>query len=83
MKGNQDPTDNAKLTVQARPHVSEQVGTAEDLQSPATTAALQGGARKKRNDLVKEVMKKHKLSLPEASMYIKSINYIKFMLSKG
>ena len=71
MEGNQDPNVNAKLTVQARPRVSEQVGTAKDLQSPATTAALQGGARKKRNDLVREVMKKHKLSLPEASKYIK------------
>ena len=56
MEGNQDPIVNAKLTVQARPHVSDQVGTAKDLQSPATTAALQGGARKKRNDLVREIM---------------------------
>ena len=71
MEGNQDPDVNAKLTAQARPHVSEQVGTANDLQSPATTAALQGGARKMRNDLVKEIMKKHKLSLPEAKKYMK------------
>ena len=47
MEGNQGPNVNAKLTVQARPHVSEQMGTAEHLQAPATTAALQGGARKK------------------------------------
>ena len=36
MKGNQGPIFNAKLTAQARPHVSDQVGTATDLQSPAT-----------------------------------------------
>ena len=42
----QDPTVNAKLTVQARPHVSDQAGTAKDLQSPATTVALQAGATK-------------------------------------
>ena len=71
MEGNQDPDFNAKLTVQARPHVSEQVGAAEHLQAPATTAALQGGARKKRTDLVEEIMKKHKLSLPATSKYIK------------
>ena len=71
MEGNQGPNVDAKLTVQARPHVSEQVGTAEQIQAPATTAALQGGARKKRNDLVREIMKKHKLSLPAASKYIK------------
>ena len=69
MEGNQDPNLNAKLTVPARPHVSEQVGTAKDLQSPATTAALQGGAREKRNDLVRDIMNKHTLSLPEASKY--------------
>ena len=72
--GSQDPNVNAKLTVQARPHVSEQVGTAKDLQSPATTAALQGGARETRNDLVKEIMKKHKWSLPEANQYINDNN---------
>jgi len=71
MEGNQDPNVNAKLAVQARPHVSEQVGSAKHLQSPATTAALQAGAMKKRNDLVREIMKKYKLSLPEASKYIK------------
>jgi hypothetical protein len=71
MKENQDPTVNAKLTVQARPHVSEQVGTAVHLQEPATTAALQRGARKKRNDLVREIVKKHTLSLPAASKHIK------------
>ena len=46
MEGSQDPIVNAKLTVQARSHVSDQVGTANELQSPATTAALQAGARK-------------------------------------
>ena len=71
IEGNQGPNVNAKLTAQARPHVSEQVGTAEHLQAPATTAALQGGARKKRNDLAREIMKKHKLSLPAAGKYIK------------
>ena len=71
MEGNQDPNVNAKLTAQARSHVSEQVGTAAHLQAPAITTALRGGARKKRNDLVREVMKKHKVSLPEASKYIK------------
>ena len=70
MEGNQDPHVNAKPTVQARPHVSEQAGTAEHLQASATTVALQGGARKKRNDLVREIVKKHKPSLPEASKFI-------------
>ena len=46
-------------------------GTAKDLQSPTTTAALQRGARKKRNDLVREIMRTHKLSLPAVSKYIK------------
>ena len=74
MKGNQEPHVSANLTVQARLHVSEQVGTAEHLHSPATTVAMQGGARKKRNDLVREIMKTHKTSLPEASRYIKEHN---------
>ena len=65
--GNQGPNANAKLAVQARPHVSEQVATAEHLQAPAITAALQGGARRKRNDLVREIMETHKLSPPAAS----------------
>ena len=68
----QGPNVNAKLTVQARPHVSEQMGTTE--QAPATTAALQGGAREKRIDLVREIMKTHKLSLPAANKYIKEHN---------
>jgi len=72
MEGNQGPTVNAKVSVQARPHVSEQVGTAQQVQAPATTAALQGGARKKRNDLVREIMKTHKMTLPEASKHIKA-----------
>ena len=67
----QGPNVNAKLTVQARPHASEQVGTADRLEAPATTGALQGGAREKRNDIVGEIMTKHKLSLPETSKYIK------------
>jgi hypothetical protein len=71
MRGQPPDTVNAKDTVQARPWTSEQVGTASQLQSPATTAALQGGARKKRNDLVREIMKTHKLSLPAASKHIK------------
>ena len=71
MRGQPPDTVNAKDTVQARPWTSEQVGTASQLQSPATTAALQGGARKKLNDLVREIMKTHKLSLPAASKHIK------------
>ena len=70
MEGNQGPSVNSNLKVQARPHVSKQVGTAEHLQAPATTAALQAGARKRRNALVREIMKKLKLSLPAASKYI-------------
>ena len=73
MEGNQGPNVNAKLTVQARPHVSEQVGTAEHLQAPATTAALQGGARKKRNDLVREIMKQHKSELGKCQSWARTV----------
>ena len=39
-EGNQGPNLNAKLTVQARAHVSEQVGTAEHLRVPASATAF-------------------------------------------
>ena len=57
MHGQPPDTVNAKITVQAKPFVSEQVGTAEKIEAPATTAALHGSARKKRNNLVREIMK--------------------------
>ena len=46
-------------------HVSEQVGAG----APAPEV---GGARKKRNYLIREIMKQHKLSLPEAGKHIKA-----------
>jgi len=65
MHGQPPDTVNAKTTIQARPHVSEQVGD-------GAPSAEVGGARKKRNDLVRAIMKSHKLSLPEASKHIKA-----------
>ena len=65
MHGQPPDTENAKTSDQARTHVSVQVGA-------GAPAAEVGGARKKRNDLVRAIMKSHKLSRPEASKHIKA-----------
>ena len=58
---------NAKITVQAKPHNAELMGEGREV-----GAGVSGGSRKKRNDLVKEIMKSKGLSLPEASKHIKA-----------
>ena len=58
MHGQQPDSVQAKITVQSKP----EVGAAKEV----------GGARKKRNDLVRDIMRIHKMSLPEASKHIKS-----------
>ena len=63
MNGQPPDTLNAKVTVQAKPWNSEEV----EARAPAAEI---GEARKKRSDLVRELMKNHKLSLPEASKHI-------------
>jgi hypothetical protein len=73
MQGQPADTPNtvqAKVATQARPHVSEEVK--QIYSGPAQTAEVSGGARRRRNDLVREIMKSHKLSLPEASKHIKA-----------
>ncbi len=58
MHGQPEPTIQAKVAVKA-----EGRGT--------VGSGVSGGARGKRNAIVKEVMKKHGLSLPAASKYVK------------
>ena len=57
MHGQPPPSVQAKITVQSKP----EVGAGREV----------GGARKKRNDLVRDIMRIHKMSLPEASKHIK------------
>ena len=59
MHGQPDPTVQAKVTVKAE-GVDRKVGE-----------GMSGGLRRKRIEIVKEVMKKHKLTLPAASKYVK------------
>jgi hypothetical protein len=58
MHGQPEPTVQAKVTVKAEG-------------GRAVGSGVSGGARGKRNTIVKEVMKKHGLSLPAASKYVK------------
>ena len=58
MHGQPEPTVQAKVTVKAEG-------------GRAVGCGVSGGARGKRNTIVKEVMKKHGLSLPAASKYVK------------
>jgi hypothetical protein len=58
MHGQPEPTVQAKVTVKAEG-------------GRAVGSGVSGGARGKRNAIVKEVMKKHGLSLPAASKYVK------------
>ena len=55
MRGQPEPTIQAKVTVKAE----------------GSDRAVGGGSRGKRIAIVKEVMKKHGLSLIEASKYVK------------
>ena len=57
MHGQPPPSVQAKITVQSKP----EVGAGREV----------GGARKKRNDLVRDIMRIHKMSLPDASKHIK------------
>jgi hypothetical protein len=59
MHGQPEPTTQAKVTVKAE-GVDRKVGE-----------GMSGGLRRKRIEIVKEVMKKHKLTLPAASKYVK------------
>ena len=59
MHGQPGPTVQAKVTVKAE-GVDRKVGE-----------GMSGGLRRKRIEIVKDVMKKHKLSLPAASKYVK------------
>jgi hypothetical protein len=58
MHGQPEPTVQGKVTVKAEG-------------GRAVGYGVSGGARGKRNTIVKEVMKKHGLSLPAASKYVK------------
>ena len=58
MHGQPEPTTRAKVTVKAEG-------------ADRTVGGMSGGLRRKRIEVVKEVMKKHKLSLPAASKYVK------------
>ena len=59
MHGQPEPTTQAKVTVKAE-------GT-----NRTVGEGMSGGLRRKRFEIVKEEMKKHKLSLPAASKYVK------------
>ena len=59
MHGQPEPTTRTKVTVKAE-GADRKVGE-----------GMSGGLRRKRIEIVKEVMKKHKLSLPAASKYVK------------
>ena len=59
MHGQPEPTIQAKVTVKAE-GADRTVGE-----------GMSGGLRRRRIEIVKEVMKKHKLSLPAASKYVK------------
>ena len=59
MHGQPEPTTQAKVTVKAE-------GT-----DRTVGEGMSGGLRRRRIEIVKEVMKKHKLSLPAASKYVK------------
>ena len=59
MHGQPEPTTLSKVTVKAE-------GT-----NRTVGEGMSGGLRRRRLEIVKEVMKKHKLSLPAASKYVK------------
>ena len=59
MHGQSEPTTQAKVTVKAE-------GADRKIRE-----GVPGALRRRRIEIVKEVMKKHKLSLPAASKYVK------------
>ena len=63
MKG--QPPDSIKVTTAPTSRPQAAVG------SGAIGEGMIGGLRRRRIEIVKEVMKKHKLSLPAASKYVK------------
>jgi len=74
MQGQPPETITAKITQQAAPHKDQPVG--ERAVPRIIGSGVSGGAasRSARNDLVREVMRKHGLSMPAASKYIKEHN---------
>jgi len=69
----QPPLDvDAKITVQAKPYNAVQIGEGREVGGGACGGS--SATRKKRNDLVREIMKSKGLSLPEASKHIKANN---------
>ena len=65
---------SANIAVQAKAHNAALILAEKPTDGISGGGALGGGARKKRNDLVKEIMKSKGLSLPEASKHIKANN---------
>ena len=63
MHGQPEPDRRANITVKAEGEPDRAVGS-----------GASGGVRTKRNTIVREVMKKHGLSLPAASKYVKENN---------
>ena len=63
MHGQPEPDRRAKITVKAEGEPDRAVGS-----------GASGGGRTKRNVIVRDVMKKHGLSLPAASKYVKEHN---------
>ena len=59
---------DAKITAQAKPYNAEMMGAGREV-----GAGVNGGSRKKRNDL-REIMKSKGMSLPEASKHRKANN---------
>jgi len=68
MKGQPPDTIRATVAPTSRP---EAAAAAAALGSGAVGEGMVGGLRRRRIEIVKEVMKKHKLSLPAASKYVK------------
>ena len=65
MHGQPEPTSRANIAVTSRP---EAAGGGADR---TVGDGMVGGLRRRRIEIVKEVMKKHKLLLPAASKYVK------------
>jgi len=63
-----DDQPRAKITVKAKP---QNATIAAQPVASAPVAAAPSGSKAKRHDVVREVMKKHGLSLPAASKYVK------------
>ena len=60
MHGQPEPNRQAKITVKAEGEPDRAVGS-----------GASGGGRTKRNTIVRDIMKKHGLTLPAASKYVK------------